>query len=384
MDFYHKISSFNNFIQFTEEEHYHDVPDDWTLIMSDIVSSTELFDKGAYKLINMIGVSTIVAASNALKTLDFPMVFGGDGATVLVPSEKVDIVKSYLAATIHNSLNEFKVKIRIGCISIAEIKKNGLAIQVAKFALPGGPYISFLRGDGLDWFEKKIKSDCYLINEDSSVNIAEVMSGLSCRWAPVHNTQGVILTLIIKPVDQNCDSKDLYNLIKNIDSVVALNDPKSNPISLAKMSLGNFDTEAKIENKLTQSASVSKIKFKMFLTIIMKFFNIKIDGIGLRNYLYDNASHSDFKKYDGTVKLVIDCSIDQKDKILNLLQDSFLSGKIIYGFAQSESALLTCFVKKYSQGQHIHFVDGNNGGYTLASKRLKQQLQNSHKKEVNI
>jgi len=383
MDFYQAIKGFNDFTQFSDESHYSDVPNDWFLIISDIESSTDLFDRGSYKLINMIGASTIVAVANALKTLDFPMVFGGDGATVLVPNDKIEIVKSYLATTVKNSYEEFNVKIRIGCISMAEIYQNGLSVQIAKFCLAGGPSISFLKGNGLDWFEKKVKSGFYHLSTKSNVDLVEVMAGLSCRWAPIKNSQGLILTLIVKAVDDSHCFSELVEIIKKIDGIVSLNEEKANPIHSSKMSLGNFDVEANLENKLTRSSSVVKIKIKMLITLFMRFFNIKIDGIGLQNYLADNASHSDFKKYDGTVKLVIDCNINQKNLILELLKRSFESGKIYYGFAESESALITCFVKKYSQGQHIHFVDGNNGGYTLASKTLKQQMQNRHEKEIN-
>jgi hypothetical protein len=37
------------------------------------------------------------------------------------------------------------------------------------------------------------------------------------------------------------------------------------------------------------------------------------------------------------------------------------------------SALITCFVKAYA-GDHVHFVDGANGGYALAARQLKKQL----------
>ena len=37
------------------------------------------------------------------------------------------------------------------------------------------------------------------------------------------------------------------------------------------------------------------------------------------------------------------------------------------------AALMTCFVRSY-QGNHVHFVDGSNGGYALAAKQLKAQL----------
>ena len=50
------------------------------------------FDKsdrrGRYKDVNTIGVASIVAIKNAMKNELFPFVFGGDGATALIPASK--------------------------------------------------------------------------------------------------------------------------------------------------------------------------------------------------------------------------------------------------------------------------------------------------------
>jgi hypothetical protein len=37
-------------------------------------------------------------------------------------------------------------------------------------------------------------------------------------------------------------------------------------------------------------------------------------------------------------------------------------------------ALLTCIVFSYN-GNHVHFVDGSDGGYALAARSLKAQLK---------
>ena len=40
----------------------------------------------------------------------------------------------------------------------------------------------------------------------------------------------------------------------------------------------------------------------------------------------------------------------------------------------SETALMTCVIDGYD-GNHVHFVDGADGGYALAAKQLKAQLK---------
>ena len=41
---------------------------------------------------------------------------------------------------------------------------------------------------------------------------------------------------------------------------------------------------------------------------------------------------------------------------------------------KSREALLTCIVFSYN-GNHVHFVDGSDGGYAMAARGLKAQLK---------
>jgi hypothetical protein len=40
---------------------------------------------------------------------------------------------------------------------------------------------------------------------------------------------------------------------------------------------------------------------------------------------------------------------------------------------KSREALMTCIVQSYN-GNHLHFVDGSDGGYALAARELKRRL----------
>jgi hypothetical protein len=55
------------------------------------------------------------------------------------------------------------------------------------------------------------------------------------------------------------------------------------------------------------------------------------------------------------------------------LQSAADKNELAYGIHRSSSALATCMVKAY-EGDHVHFVDGADGGYALAARQLKAQL----------
>ncbi|MEO1143394.1 MAG: DUF3095 family protein [Pseudomonadota bacterium] len=47
------------------------------------------------------------------------------------------------------------------------------------------------------------------------------------------------------------------------------------------------------------------------------------------------------------------------------------AGKIIYGIHLQDEALITCVVPSIHQGDHVHFIDGSDGGYAQAAKKMK-------------
>lgn len=60
------------------------------------------------------------------------------------------------------------------------------------------------------------------------------------------------------------------------------------------------------------------------------------------------------------------------------MQGSRLSieGVLRFGLHRSPSALMTCLVFNLDKGEHIHFVDGDDGGFTAAAKKLKTANRN--------
>mgnify|MGYP000196790642 CR=1 FL=1 len=69
------------------------------------------------------------------------------------------------------------------------------------------------------------------------------------------------------------------------------------------------------------------------------------------------ASHSEFRKFDETLRMVIDCTEAQIKDFIDLRHKN---GELEYGTFVSDSALMTCLVKDLNPGDHIHFIDGND------------------------
>jgi len=94
-----------------------------------------------------------------------------------------------------------------------------------------------------------------------------------------------------------------------------------------------------------------------------------------KHYAGAMADHSDFRKFDDVLRFVLDCSLEQIETIKKCLEGLRAEAGICYGTHESDTALMTCFVYDASDGGHIHFIDGGDGGYAMAAKPFKAQLK---------
>ena len=94
-------------------------------------------------------------------------------------------------------------------------------------------------------------------------------------------------------------------------------------------------------------------------------------------YLPTMREHADHRKFDDMLGMVLECSKEQVAEIQKYLDEEYEKGTIFYGTYLSEKALMTCYVANMELGQHIHFIDGGDGGYAMAAKQLKGQIKKS-------
>ena len=85
--FYAALPDFADFAEFTDPAHYRPAPADWLVVVTDIEGSTRAIAEGRYKDVNMLAAAGIVAVLNVVGGTEIPFVFGGDGATLLVPPD---------------------------------------------------------------------------------------------------------------------------------------------------------------------------------------------------------------------------------------------------------------------------------------------------------
>lgn len=371
-NFYQNLRPFTDFKYFMEKDKYQKVPDSWWVFITDIKGSTLAVKEGKYRDVNMVGALGITAVLNATK-ISLPFVFGGDGGTILVPSELKEIAQDALEKCIYIAKNNYKLELRVGAVSVKEIFSLGGSLEVAKYELSFKNYIAQIRGGGLTIAEKLVKSQNspYLLKEKvGNPNL----DGLTCRWAPVNNTKGTILTLLIHL--QDLDYVEYENVVYHIESILKRKLKEASPVREHKLR-ASWPPPMHLEAK-TKAGNYFFNYFKVFFTNILVYafakFNMKTKTFSMEKYKKEMEMNSDYKKFDDTLRMVIDCSKEESAAITKMLKARQSLSPLVFGYHNSTQAVMTCLVFSSEQNEHFHFIDGSHGGYTQAAVEFKKQF----------
>jgi len=385
-DFFRELRAISNFIDFLLVENRHSIPEDWWIIIADIRGSTQAIEGGRYRDVNLLGASVITAVLNENHGTLLPYVFGGDGATLAIPPKGFENTKRALRSLQHMSQSMYGMELRVGFVAMKSLLKEAAPVEVAKYDITGGNFMALFSGGGLTLAEKWVKendSRALLTEFDSDPNNKANLEGLSCGWEPLKAQRGLIVSVIVKSRFEGAEALELYDrFFKELQQVTQSELKELSPVSLGNLKVkwppSAFNTQIRIGT--TKETFMKKflyfIFYSGFLYAIFKW-NIKLGRFIPAKYKGEIVERADYKKFDDSLKMVIDCTMMQVTLLQKLLQKYFDQGSIFYGMHASEEALMTCLVFSASESRHVHFIDGARGGYAMAAKQLKEQIKKS-------
>lgn len=339
-DFFLKIPGFNHFTELSEDRHYRTIPEDWLVIVADIRGSTQAVRDGRYKDVNLIGAACITTVLNVIDT-EIPFVFGGDGASLLIPPQYKAPVFRALKDLIQIALNHFSMVLTVGFVPVVRLKEEGFPIEVARFSLWENRNLALFRGGGLSEAEKRIKQNPdYQITADSTPPDDNLFEGLTCRWNRLPSKHGTTLSLLIMPFEAS-NSKNMGEIVRSIETILGGDLNAGNPVNIE---LSHYKTLVEClqqERRFHPGwASPGYMKRVVEIGIAVPLF-----GWGLHHYFpkanhYYHAlkSHADFQKYDDTLRMIIDCTDDQSQMIEQYLLEAEKNQQLIFGLHRSDAA----------------------------------------------
>jgi hypothetical protein len=389
--FYEILPSFDHFYQVTDSSVFHEVPESWWIVIADVQGSTVAIREGRYRDVNLVGSACITAVLNAYSRKAIPFVFGGDGATLLLPDEAVISCKEALLATKDFAKNNFNLELRIGLVPVKSVKAHGLTIEVAKYQVAAGNFLAMFHGGGLPLAEKWVKTqgpqgENFRLNANESSGKAS-LDGLSCRWEPLKSAHGKMLSILVTALGSTSQQQVIYrNFMVRLEEILGQMAAQMNPVKPLLMKTESAWKATMKEVRIVQPAS-----WAFLFVFVLKFLEISfirwffVNNKSLRSFRPDQyktevSANSDFRKFDDMLRMVIDCTEDQIVEIRQYLEVQRLAGQVYYGLHISSEAVMTCLVFAPSQNQHIHFIDGSHGGYSTAAVELKNQMTVGAKK----
>ena len=344
------------------------LPPDWCIAVADVQGSTAAIAQGRYKQVNAVGAACIVAACNVLGRDDLAFIFGGDGATVALPSAWWPRLQRAWQALAIRAKREFDLTLRVGAVPVAELQAQGAQVQLAWQALPAGFRLACFVGDGLQRAEDMVKQQSRdNTNVDANVDVS--VNGLECRWNDIPAKNGQVVCVLARPTGQ--DVSGVVELMQTIENW----GPSVWPVQADKVPVSaqaqHLDTELalRVPKRLQRAWSRGLVKLKLKLLVPIMRRDILNPSTVAGRYALSVGMNCDHLKFDGVLRAVLDLSPEQDHALQKQLERLRQQGKIAFGVHRSTHALMTCFVR--SLENHVHFVDGGDGGYARAATQLK-------------
>lgn len=367
------IPVFSEFSDVANPSHYRRLPDDWLLAIADVVSSRVAVAGGNYKIVNMAGASVITAVLNALGQQDLPFVFGGDGAIIAVPHSGAEAARQALADSASWIAAELRLDMRVALAPLSEVRAAGFDVQVARFR--AGPDLAYamFSGGGAAWAEAQVKQGRFAVAPSPEGSQPD-LNGLSCRWNPLPNSNGNIVSIIVAPGKRGQDAAFNALVAQVAAATGAAGDslnpvPENGPVPVVDFS--GVETEVRAHPEPARRRARLLARAAILLVWLSYKTGMSIGGFNARRYCREIRQNTDFRKFDDGLKMTVDIDDSGLRRIEAMLSAAAARGDCVYGLHRQDSALMTCIVPAQGAMNHMHFVDGADGGYAQAAIMMK-------------
>jgi hypothetical protein len=358
----------------SEDHLFFKIPSDWFVVITDVKDSTPAVYRGLHETINLVATGCIVAVLNIAykQNLTVPFFFGGDGATFLLPPSILAAAMQALNKHRDNTLSNFELDLRVGNVSVEEVYEKTHELKITKLKTSETFFIPVLLGDGLLYAEQKIKGPDYVFSLFHRDENELDLSGMQCKWdriKPPENNYEVVSLLVL--ARENIRQSHAFKLVMDeVDRIYGAPQTRR-PITVSKLKMNPTFAKLALEMK----ARMGRFDFlylcrswgMVFLAPL--YFRTKKG----KNYLNSLVNMSDTLVVDGKINTVITGTDAQRQELESALNKLETDGIIVYGLYVSNESVMSCYVRNMNDN-HIHFIDGAEGGYTRAAGVIKKKL----------
>ena len=378
-DFYALLPAVDDFAALTDPQRYTDVPPDWHVVIADVEGAAEAVEAGRCRAVNFVGAAAIAALLNAAGGTDVPFVFGGDGATLLVPDALVPATGAALRSLQTKAISEFGLRLRIGLVPVADVYAAGYAVQIARYRASTDYAQAVFLGGGLAWAERQLsdpeRGARYRLDPYGPHPRVD-FSGLECRWDPVPSPHGETVTLLVAADDAEAHRTVLTSVerIYGPDEERRPVAPEQLRPSLSLRRLAAMEPRLRARTSRWRRATYTlRLWLRQVLLALALRFGV-VTGGRWRDDPGQVSAATDHQKLGGGLRMVLAGTSEQRRALVAELEARYQEGELAYGLHVSDSAVIMGLVHE-RLGRQVHFVDGAGGGYTWAAKDLERRLR---------
>ena len=356
------------------------VPEGWAVVVTDVLDSTKAVNSGNHQKVNLAATGSVVTVMNTLKSnlkdFEVPYFFGGDGAIFLIPADQEEKVINALTTFSSHVKKNLQLTLRTGSVLVSDIYRSGYEINIAKVRMNKYLVIPLVLGNGLQHAEDLVKNNFDPTRNDSITSPALDLEGMECRWDKIapKKEKNKVVCLIVSCPDESSQSQIYGDILDMIDLTFGTFNQRQ-PIATTRLKLNA--TLAKIREEMMARIGKNKLSYllKHFLITYFGKFYFKYFAEG-RSYLNKVSQLSDTIMIDGSLNTVMEGGTSQIEMLTNYLDLLEREGKIKYGLHATYASVMSCYVQDRGDN-HIHFVDGTEGGYTSAAIIYKKKYSDS-------
>jgi hypothetical protein len=382
-EFFNRLPARHDFSDLTVLGSYQPLPEDWLVCIADVANSTGAIKAGRYKDVNLLGAATIAAVVNALRPLEIPYSFGGDGAVISVPGSARAAAGSALAAARRLAAERFGLVLRIGVVPVGDIRAAGYEVLAARFQPSEGLYQAFFLGGGTQWADnclrEPVRGAAYRRMAEQAIPKGD-FSGLECRWSHFSSPRGECLSLLAAAVEPGApaSARTFASILEQTEAIYGESTP--NPVDAGALQLTwspwDLRSEARVRatgGRGSQAAYMAKV---WVLNRVGAYFMRRGTVTGQTEwgrYKTDFVRNSDYRKCDDLLRVILPGTPAQHDRLEAYLEGRYAKGQLVYGCHRAPQLITTCLVDSYQQ-MHQHFIDTALGGYARAAEGLKKRI----------
>lgn len=203
---------------------------------------------------------------------------------------------------------------------------------------------------------RKSRYDTYAV--PAATIAVDELAGLSCRWSPIPSRKSCIVSLLV--LARSDDTQAVFGeLIHEFSKVLGQSLDDANPVALEHVRYKSFWSA--LRDEYTYHRTVFSVGFfKRCIEILLAILifrhgiNVAKNSFDNKHYVDNLRYHSDYRKFDDTLRLVLDCTDAQAQGLENVLL----------------------------RAKAARFIDGGDGGLAMAARQLKAQVSAEARQNV--